>query len=228
MYTSCMDKDREDQLVMCGQVVEYLTENKGALAVSEVAAEQADDVTEHYAQVEGARAGTAKRTKNLTEDAKTAKKTLLELLPALLGPLSRIATRLQDNDLLASATLSSKQLRKLRPLAFAAVVESVLASAARPEVVPELAKQGLTAKALQPLRDALAAFKTAQPATRKTINERVVAGAALEELVDALMDEVRQLDADMKAFKLLDRELYNGYTQARKLVTTGGRGGAAE
>lgn len=227
MYTSCMDKDREDQLVMCGQVVEYLTENKDALAVSEAAAEQADEVTAHYAQVDGARAGTARRTKNLTEDAKTAKKTLLELLPALLGPLSRIATRLQDNDLLASATLSGKQLRKLRPLAFAAVVEAVLASAARPEVVPELAKQGLTAKALQPLRDALAAFKTAQPATRKTINERVVAGAALEELVDALMDEVRQLDADMKAFKLLDRSLYNGYTQARKLVTTGGRGGAA-
>ncbi|SHK46141.1 hypothetical protein [Hymenobacter psychrotolerans] len=222
-----MDKDREDQLVMCGQVVEYLTENKDALAVSEAAAEQADEVTAHYAQVDGARAGTARRTKNLTEDAKTAKKTLLELLPALLGPLSRIATRLQDNDLLASATLSGKQLRKLRPLAFAAVVEAVLASAARPEVVPELAKQGLTAKALQPLRDALAAFKTAQPATRKTINERVVAGAALEELVDALMDEVRQLDADMKAFKLLDRSLYNGYTQARKLVTTGGRGGAA-
>ncbi|SHJ49927.1 hypothetical protein SAMN02745146_3260 [Hymenobacter daecheongensis DSM 21074] len=222
-----MNKDKEDQLVMCGQVVDYVTENKDALAASEVAAEQADEVAEHYAQVEGARGGTAKRTKSLTADAKAAKKTLLELLPALLGPLSRIATRLQDNDLLASATLSSKQLRKLRPLAFVGVVDAVLASAARPDVVPELAKQGLTAKALQPLRDALATFKTAQPAARKTINERVVAGAALEELLDALMDEVRQLDADMKAFKLLDRELYNGYTQARKLVTTGGRGGAA-
>jgi hypothetical protein len=223
-----MTKDREDQLVMCGQVVDFVTENKDALAASEAAAEQADEVAGQYAQIDGARGGTAKRTKVLTIDAKEAKKMLVELLPALLGPLSRIATRIQDNDLLASVTLSGKQLRKLRPLAFAAIAESVLTSAARPDVVPELTKQGLTAKALQPLRDALAAFKTAQPATRKTINERVVAGAALEELVDALMDEVRQLDADMKAFKLLNRELYNGYTQARKLVTTGSRGKASE
>ena len=129
---------------------------------------------------------------------------------------------------LVSATLSGKQLRKLRPLAFAAIAESVLNSDACPDLVPEPTRQGLTAKALQPLRDALATFKTAQSATRKTINERVVAGAALEELVDALMDKMRQLDADMKAFKLLNRELYKGYTQARKLVTTGGKGKATQ
>ncbi|KAA9339754.1 hypothetical protein F0P96_03825 [Hymenobacter busanensis] len=158
-------------------------------------------------------------------DAKAAKKTLLELLPALLGPLSRIATRLQDNDLLASVTLTSKQLR---PLAFSGVVDSVLKSAARADVVPELAKQGLTATALKPLHAALEAFKTAQPATRKTINERMLAGAALEDLVDALMGEVRQLDADMKAFKLLNRALFDGYQQARKLVTTGGKGAKVE
>lgn len=146
------------------------------------------------------------------------------MLPALLGPLSSIATRLGDNGLLASATLTSKQLRKLRPLAFIGVAESVLKSAARPDVVPELAKQGLTAAALKPLHDALKVYKTAQPATRQTINERVLAGAALEELLAALMEEVRQLDADMKAFKLLNRALFDGYQQTRKLVTTGGRG----
>lgn len=222
-----MDKTREDQLVMCGQVVDFVTENSDAIAASEAAAEQATAVADDYAQLEGARGGTAKRTKQLTAEAKEAKKTLLELLPALLGPLSRIAARLQDSDLLASATLSGKQLRKLRPLAFVGVVEALLSRAAQPDVVPELTRQGLSAKALQPLQDTLATFKTAQPATRKTINERVLAGAALEELVDALLDEVRHLDADMKAFKLLNRPLYDGYTQARKLVNTGGRGRAA-
>ena len=212
---------------MCGQVVDFITENSEAVAASEAAAEQATVVADDYAQVEGARGDTAKRTKTLTTEAKEAKKTLLELLPALLGPLSRIAARLQDSDLLASATLSGKQLRKLRPLAFAGVTEALLARAAQPDMVPELARQGLTAKALKPLHEALAAFKTAQPATRKTINERVVAGAALEELVAALLDEVRQLDADMKAFKLLNRPLYDGYTQARKLVSTGSRGRTA-
>lgn len=218
-----MKQYKEDQLVMCGQVVDYVTENKDAVAASEAAGEQAADVVALYARVAGARGGTAKRTKALSEEAKTARATLLELLPALLGPLARIAGRLEDDDLLASVTLTSKQLRKLRPLAFAGVVDSVLKSSARAEVVPELAKQGLKPATLQPLRDALAAFKKAAPAPRKTINERVVAGAALEDLLDALMVEIRELDADMKAFKLLDKELYAGYRQTRKLVTTGSR-----
>jgi len=217
-----MNQFKEDQLVMCGQVVDYVKDNEVAIAVSEVAAEQAAEVADFYEQVQGARGGTAKRTKELTEAAKTARTTLLALLPALLGPLSRIAGRLEDDDLLASATLTSKQLRKLRPLAFMGVTKSVLDSAARPDVVPELARQGLTAPVLKPLRDALTAFRTAQPAPRKTINERVAAGAALEDLVDALMVEVRQLDKDMEAFKLLNLRLYKGYRQARKLVTTGG------
>ncbi|WP_156176200.1 hypothetical protein [Hymenobacter terrenus] len=131
-----------------------------------------------YNKVSGARGGTAKRTQKLTEGALAARKRLLDLLPGLLGPLNRVATRLGDADLQASVTLSNKQLRKLRPLAFIGVVGSVLGSAARADVVPELAKQGLTPKALQPLAEALDAFCTAQPAARKSIDERVLSGAA--------------------------------------------------
>lgn len=40
-------------------------------------------------------------------------------------------------------------------------------------------------------------------------------------LVSELMGEVRALDADMKAFKLLDRELYDGYAQMRTIVSSG-------
>lgn len=39
------------------------------------------------------------------------------------------------------------------------------------------------------------------------------------------MDELRTLDEDMKAFKLLDRPLYDGYPQARKIINSGGRSG---
>jgi hypothetical protein len=88
-----------------------------------------------------------------------------------------------------------------------------------------LAKQGLTPKALKPLTDALDTFRTAQPAVRKTINECTLSGAALEDLLADLMDELRTLDEDMKAFKLLDRPLYAGYTQARKIINSGGGGG---
>jgi hypothetical protein len=179
-------------------------------------------VADLYAQVEKGRGGTATRTNQLTEAAKTARATLLELLPALLGPLSRIAKKLADTTLLASVTLTSKQLRKLRPQGFLGVAKAVLDSAARADVAPELAKGGLTGPALKPLRDALTTFAKAQPAPRKTINERVLAGAALEDLLAELMEEVRELDEDMKAFKLLNPELYKGYRQARKIVDSGG------
>ena len=220
-----MNQEKEDQLVMCGRMVAYLAENDPAIAASEMAAAQAADVATLYGQVAGARGGTAKRTKLLTDAAKTARKELLDLLPGLVGPLGRVAARLGDADLQASAALTGKQLRKLRPLAFIGIVGAVLGSAARADVAPELAKQGLTPKALKPLAEALAAFRTAQPATRKTIDERVLSGAALEDLLDELMDEVRTLDEDMKAFKLLNRPLFDGYAQMRKIVNSGGGGG---
>ncbi|MBD2724568.1 hypothetical protein [Hymenobacter armeniacus] len=95
---------------------------------------------------------------------------------------------------------------------------------ARSDVAPELAKQGLTPKALEPLTDALDTSRTVQPAVRKTISERTLLGAALADLLADLMDELRTLDEDMKAFKLLDRPLYDGYTQARKIINSGGSG----
>ncbi len=156
-----MEQFKEDQLVMCGRVMAFVAEHKAALAPSEMAAGQAAAATALYEKVAAARGGTAKRTSTLTATAKAARAELLDLLPALLGPLARVAARLADADLQAAATLSGKQLRKLRPLAFIGVVGSVLGSAARPDVAPELAKQGLTAPALQPLADALAAFRTA-------------------------------------------------------------------
>ena len=220
-----MEQYKEDQLVMCGRVVAYVAENDKPIGASPVAADQATAVTTLYGKVAGARGGTAKRTQKLTDAAKTAKKKLLDLLPALLGPLGRVAVRLEDDDLQASVTLSGKQLRKLRPLAFIGVVGSVLGSAARADVVPELARQGLTAKALLPLGAALADFRTAQPAPRKSIDERVLSGAALEDLLAELLDEVYALDEDMKAFKLLNRPLYDGYVQMRKIVNSGGGSG---
>lgn len=220
-----MEQYKEDQLAMCGRVAAYLAEHPTGLAASEVATQQAAAVQTLYAQAATAHGGTARRTEDLTAAAQAAQKTVFDLLPALLGPLGRVAVRLGDADLQAAVTLSSKQLRKLRPVPFVAVVGAVLASAARPNVAPELAKQGLTPKALEPLTDAFNTFRTAQPAVRKTINERTLSGAALEDLLSNLIDELQTLDEDMKAFKLLNRPLYAGYTQARKVINSGGGSG---
>ena len=106
------------------------------------------------------------------------------------------------------------------------ILKGLLATAAQPAVADNLVTgYKLTAKKLQPLRDAVEAFRGAQPQPRKTIDERVRAGEKLEGLVDSLMKEVRDLDEDMKAFVLLDGELYGDYLQVRKIIDTGSRPG---
>ncbi|WP_156176199.1 hypothetical protein [Hymenobacter terrenus] len=40
------------------------------------------------------------------------------------------------------------------------------------------------------------------------------------------MDELRALDEDMKAFKLIDRPLYDEYVQMRKIINSGGGNGS--
>ena len=61
-----------------------------------------------------------------------------------------------------------------------------------------------------------------QPAVRKTISERTISGAAMEDLLADLMDELHALDEALKAFKLLDCPPYDGYPQARQLLNSGG------
>ena len=95
-------------------------------------AAQATTATALYEEVEAARGGTAKRTNALSAAARASRTELLNL-PALLGLLARVVTRLADVDLQAAAMLPGRQLRKLRPLAFIGVVGSVLGSATQPD-----------------------------------------------------------------------------------------------
>lgn len=118
---------------MRGHVIAFVAESEAVLALSEMAAAQATAATALYEEVAAARGGTAKRTNALSAAARAARTELLNLLPALLGPLARVVTRLADVDLQAAAMLSGRQLRKLRPLAFIGVVGSVLSSAAQPD-----------------------------------------------------------------------------------------------
>ena len=64
-----------------------------------------------------------------------------------------------------------------------------------------------------------------QPTVRKTISERTLSGAAMEDLLADLMDELHALSEDLKAFKLLDCPLYDGYPQARNIINSGGGSG---
>ena len=221
-----MDQDREDQLAMSGRTNAFLQARAGDMAASPDAAAQATVVTNMYATISGARGGAAKRTKELSKAARTARKHVMAVLPGLLGPLTRVATKLGDTTVLASATLTQDQLRDYRPLPFLGVMEGILKMPIQPAIAAGRATgYGLTAAKLQPVRDAVQAFSDAQPKPRQTIDERVRAGEKLEGLVDTLMKEIRDLDEDMKGFILLDAELYGDYLQARKIIDTGSRGG---
>lgn len=209
---------------MCGQTTLFLTEKAARIAANKAAAKQAAVVTDAYTAVDGARTGTAKRTKNLTKDARDAKKKVLEVVQGVLGPLKRVAEDLENADLLTSATLTKEQLRKMTPKELIGVVTGILTMTTAPAVDAALSDRGLTQTALQPIRDAVQAFADAQPKPRKTIHERVRAGEKLTSLVDALMTEVRTLDDEMKAFIVLDPELYGDYLQVRKIINTGGGG----
>ena len=61
---------------------------------------------------------------------------------------------------------------------------------------------------------------------RKIIDERMLSGAALKDLVNHLMDELHTLDEDLKAFWLLDQRIYDGHVQMRKSINLGGGGTA--
>ena len=223
-----MRKIQEDRLVTAGRVVDYLAENQPDLADNEAVSDQVAAVTAAYAKMSGAHGQAIKTTKPLTKEGRAAKAQVIDLLPALLGPMGRVAETLNDNDLLASVTLSGKQLRKLRPLAFLAVTNAMLGLATRPDVATGIARYGLKATTLQPLHAAVAALQQAMPAPRKAIDTRVLAVGNLENLMADLMDALRDLDQDMKVFKLLDRALYDGYLQMRKIINSGGGSGKAD
>jgi len=56
------------------------------------------------------------------------------------------------------------------------------------------------------------------------VSSQILSGAALEDLLRELMDELSELDEDMKAFKLIDQPIYDGYVQMRKIIGSGGGG----
>ena len=87
---------------MRGHVIAFVAESEAVLALSEMAAAQATAATALYEEVAAARGGTAKRTNALSAAARAARTELLNLLPALLGPLARVVTRLADVDLQAT------------------------------------------------------------------------------------------------------------------------------
>ena len=215
-----MDDRRDLQYAMTTVLVKFIADHLATLKASPVAEAEATDVQAAYNALR-VRVGTAPLSTLLnTKTAKAARRTLLRLLPVVQGPLRSLATKTQDIDLLARATLSSRQLRAMKPEELRDVSAALLDAA--DGQLPALAPYALTAPVLAQVRAKHQDFAGTVRTTGSLIDQRSTANQTVEDLLTVLMQQVYELDKPMEVFRLLNEELYAGYKKARRVGRSGG------
>ena len=205
---------------MAGEVDTLLSERAEALAPSTVALQEAADVRAAYAVLGKKLGGAASATQEVTETAGTQRVELERLLPALTGPLQSHARKTNNTDLLAAATLRSKQLEKMRPPQLRDLVGSLLGHATTHAAA--LVPYGFTAAVRTRFDAALAAFAGTVGATQSLIDKRQGANRSADELLLDLMQQLYELDQPMEIFRALDPDLHRAYRLARRVGKSGG------
>ena len=200
-------------------LVQFLADNTVAIGASPVAATEAADIAPAYARLQTAVGQAPLSTTANTRRATDARTALLAALPALLGPLRSAATKAYDADLLARATLSARQLRKLRPEELRDVSATFFEAA--DTRADEMAGYGLTAPVLAQLRALHTAFAATVRTTATLIDQRSQGNQSIDELLQALMQQVYELDKPMEVFRVLNPELHSGYKRARRVGKAG-------
>ncbi|WP_035557470.1 hypothetical protein [Hymenobacter sp. IS2118] len=214
-----MDAREDKQYAMTTVLVAFIAENAAAIGASEVAAAEAADIAPAYQRLTTAVGAAPLNTKPTTEQATTARAALLGALPALLGPLRSIATKTADTALLARATLSKGQLRKMKPEELRDVSKALFDAADAQAAA--LLPYALTAPVLAQLRALHAAFAATVRSTSVLIDQRSQGNETTSELLRALMQQVYELDKPMEVFRLLNPALFGGYQRARRVGSAG-------
>lgn len=216
-----MDSDQLDQYRMAGAVDQLLAERADELTPSAVAVQEAADVRAAYALLSQKMGDAPVATKDVTENAGTQQTALETLLPALTGPLQSHARKTGNAELLAAATLRSKQLEKLRPPQLRDLVAALLKHAtAHAEA---LQAYGFSAAVRQKFDAALAAFSATVGATQGLIDKRQLAGLTADQLLAELMQQLYELDDPMDVFVALNPDLHQAYQLARRVGRSRGR-----
>jgi len=221
-----MDNEQDNQYKMTTVLTKFITGKRTRIAASEVADAEAGDVLTSYATL-SARVGTTPISTLLnTQNALGSRKELLKLLPVIQGPLRSIATKTKNTKLLAQATLSSRQLRKMKPEELRDVSAALFDAA--DDNLAALKGYALTAPILSQLRGKQKDFADTVRTTSSLIDDRSTANKSVSDLLDELMLQVYELDKPMEVFRFLDKELYDGYKKARRIGgrSTGKKGGA--
>lgn len=220
-----MDKEQQNQYRMAGLTTSFLTEHAARLTPSPMAVQEAADVQTAYTALQASLGKGIISTKENTETATTAQATALRLLPALLGPLRSHARKTHDAELLARATISAKQLDKLRPAPLRDVLTHLLDDATTYKT--ELTKYGFTSTVKDLLGTAIGAFATTVGTTKGLLNTSTGTHASTDDLLLAFMQQCYELDDAMEIFRALDADLYRDYQKARRVGKSGGGAGKA-
>lgn len=221
-----MHSFRADQFKMMGVLAPWLAANQAAIGKSKIAAKEAADVLAGLPAVQAKAGLTATETKKVTARRTKQQKSFETQLLALLGPLQIIATAANDMDFLGLVTIGRTTFRRLRPELQAGVGQQVLAKAKAN--AKALEDHAIDADYLKNAQTQADTFQQGLPATQSLLDARKNANATYEEVHEAEMGQIYELDKAMSVFEAVNPELYKGYKSARALLNSaGGKAGKA-
>jgi hypothetical protein len=218
-----MDKEQLNQYRMGETLDQFLA--KRDLAASPAAVAEAADVVKAFGLLKDSVGQGTTSTKENTAGATTAETKLLNVLPALLGSLRSVARKmpLDHKDrpaLLARATISAKQLEKLRPGPLRDVVQHLLEDATTYQT--DLLKYGYAAPVHTIITTAFKDFADTVGTTRTLQKDSQSTHRSTDELLQDFMKQCYELDDPMEIFRVLDNDLFKAYRAARKVGKSGG------
>ncbi len=205
---------------MMGVLAPWLTTNLPAIGKSKIAAKEAADVLAGLPAVQAKAGLTATETKAVTERRTKQQASFETRILSMLGPLQMVATAANDMDFLSLVTIGRSAFRHLRPELQAGVGLQVLAKAEANEKA--LADHAIDADFLTEARTLAETFQQGLPDTQSLLDARQNANATYEEVHEAQMTQIYELDKAMSIFETVNPELFKGYKSARALVNSAG------
>jgi hypothetical protein len=215
-----MHSFRADQFRMMGVLSPWLTANLPAIGKSKIAAKEAADVVAGLPAVQAKAGLTATETKAVTERRTKQQKAFETRILAMLGPLQMIATAANDLEFLALVTIGRTTFKELRPELQAGVGQQVLKQAKNH--ANKLEDYAVDADYLTEAQTLADTFQKGLPDTQSLLDARKNANATYEEVHEAQMTQIYELDKAMSVFEAVNPELYKGYKAARALLDSGG------
>lgn len=219
-----MEDFRKDQLGMMGVLAPWLTQNLATIGQSKLAQQEAQDVIDGYPAVLTKAGQTAVQTAEVTRRRKKQLKAFQNYIFSLCGPMRLLAGRANDITTLGLVTIGRTAFKEMRPALQAGVGQKIVAAAQAQ--ASSLAASGLDADYLQAAAEAVQTFTDGLPDTQTLLDARKNANATYEEVHQAQMQQIYELDLAMAVFETLNPALYKAYKQARAIRNTGVQGKA--